>query len=369
MKIIGREVCFLQTGANNPRNGECSFLRLRDGAILMVFTEYYGEHWFDDATARISAVISRDEGETWSERFVLIEKDPECLNIMSPSLVRLPDGDVGICYLYKIMSGDVELCMPVFRRSSDEGKTWSDWRYCTDEEGYYCGVNDSAVVLSGDRIVWPMSSSLRNGVSHTGEVIFLCSSDGGASWHPMSEPIATPYSDPYGFAEPGILALPDGRLWSWFRSPYGYQYHAYSSDNGGTWSDPVPNFYFSSPDSPMRVKNVGNGITAAVFNPISFHCCMANREAWGSPKRTPLVCAVSRNGGLSFDPAGKTFVDGGFDDFINDCYLLEDDRSEAFCYGALIGVKDGFLAAYYCSNGSKVCLNCTRIRKIRFDEL
>ena len=99
MKKIGREVAFLATGAQNPRNGEGSFLRLSDGRIMYAYTEYYGDSWEDHATARISAVFSPDEGESWSQPSVLIEKDADTVNIMSVSLFRMKNGDVGCLYL------------------------------------------------------------------------------------------------------------------------------------------------------------------------------------------------------------------------------------------------------------------------------
>ena len=79
MKQIGKEVCFLKTGIKNPRNGECSFLRLRDGRIMCVYTKYYGDDWTDHAIARLEAIYSSDEGESWSESSILIEKDKEAL--------------------------------------------------------------------------------------------------------------------------------------------------------------------------------------------------------------------------------------------------------------------------------------------------
>ena len=73
MKQIGREVCFLRTGKYNPRNGESSFLRLRDGGIMCVYTKYYGDDWTAHSIARLEAIDSYDEGETWSESRSLIE--------------------------------------------------------------------------------------------------------------------------------------------------------------------------------------------------------------------------------------------------------------------------------------------------------
>ena len=152
MRKIGREVCMIKSGEHNPRNGEGSFIRLRDGGVMLAFTEYYGESGSDDAIARLSAIVSYDEGETWSDRFLLLEKDEGARNIMSASLLRMGNGDLGVCYLRKAeVSEEAIICMPVFRRSSDEGKTWSDFVPCTDEEGYYCPFNGTAVTLKSGR--------------------------------------------------------------------------------------------------------------------------------------------------------------------------------------------------------------------------
>ena len=143
-KKIGREVAFLKTGHKNPRNGEGTFARLKDGKIMHVYTEYYGDSFNDNATARLSAIFSADEGESWSKPTVLLEKDGEAENYMSPSLLRLPDGDLGLLFLRKQKKetgidcdGEKFVCMPVFCRSSDEGKSWSEYTFCIDRDGYY----------------------------------------------------------------------------------------------------------------------------------------------------------------------------------------------------------------------------------------
>ena len=51
------------------------------------------------------------------------------------------------------------------------------------------------------------------------------------------------------------------------------------------------------------------------------------------------------------------------------CYLLEDDTTNSYCYPTIIEVDDGFLVAYYHSNGTNMCLNSTKITKVRFEEL
>ena len=56
MKSIGNTVCVLPTKANNPRNGEGSFVRLADSRILYVYTKYLGEDWHDHAIAALYAI-------------------------------------------------------------------------------------------------------------------------------------------------------------------------------------------------------------------------------------------------------------------------------------------------------------------------
>ena len=101
MKKIGHEVLVLDTSETNPRNGESTFVRLYDGRILYAYTEYYSTCGEDHGVARICACTSADEGETWSKPRIMIEKDDAAQNIMSPALLCVPDGTIGIFYLRK----------------------------------------------------------------------------------------------------------------------------------------------------------------------------------------------------------------------------------------------------------------------------
>ena len=379
MKHIGREVLFLPAHEGNPRNGESTMIRLKNGDILFAYTEYYGDSWEDHAIARLCACLSHDEGETWSAPYHIIEKDEKAENIMAPSLFRLPGGELGILYLRKEKMPDNGVtCMPVFRRSADEGQTWSDMQPCTIPEGYYCGINDGAIVQKNGRILYPVSyHGLRYDAfgcctlalkPTPADVRFIASDDDGRSWHLLPAVLSTPYTDTVGLAEPGLYEHADGTLWCWFRTGYGFQYHSHSKDNGETWDPVEPNFCFTSPDAPMRVKPVGKYV-AAVFNPQPYNCLRTDCEVWASPKRTPIVCAISENDGHSFADRGITSVNGGLRHFAEHSYLLETDLTNSYCYPSIQEVKDGFLVSYYHSNNTPACLNSSKIVKIRWDEL
>lgn len=375
MKKIGKQVLFLETSESNPRNGEGSFIRLKDQAIMFVFTQYYGDSWLDHATARLAACYSYDEGESWSEPYVLIEKKENELNIMSASLFRLSNGNIGLLYITKTEDEDKRiLYSPTFCYSSDEGKSWSEPKFCTGERGLFCLNNDRVIRMKNGRIIVPVSyhgKGFRFGEwddFHPGVIRLLYSDDDGASWTVTDEKIRSPYNDKTQCQEPGIFELDDGRLWVYFRTAYGHQYQSFSEDGGETWSAAAPNLYFTSPDSPMLIKRVGKYVFS-IFNPNGYNCMNTLIEEWNSPKRTPYVCAVSKDGGLSFDSTGKTSANGKMSDFAKNCVLLEDDTSNSYCYPAVIETNNGFLVAYYHSNGSKVCLNCTKIIKVTFEEL
>lgn len=369
MKQIGKEVCFLKTGIKNPRNGECSFLRLRDGRIMCVYTKYYGDDWTDHAIARLEAIYSSDEGESWSESSILIEKDEEALNIMAASLIRLENGDLGVLYLRKSMKDKKLLCMPYFARSSDEGKTFSDPICCISKEGYYCVNNDRLIRLKNGRILFPAAYHGESGRRLAAGCLTVCySDDDGRSFHQIENFVYSPYDDDTQLQEPGLYELSDGRLWMFCRTAYGHQYQCFSNDGGMTFGDVTPAFRFTSPDSPMQVKDA-HGYTLAIFNPVSYHCLREDREDWKSPKRTPFVLAISKDGGLSFTDMKKTFRDGGFIPFEKDCRLLESDLSNSYCYPAIIETNGGFLVGYYHSDNTPICLNGTKITKVSLNEL
>ena len=300
MKQIGREVCFLKTGEGNPRNGESSFLRLRDGRIMCSYTKYYGDDWTDHAVARIEAIYSSDEGESWSESTILLEKDADALNFMSPSLIRLTNGDLGLLYLRKSMHGENLLCMPCFVRSSDEGKTFSAPISCMEKEGYYVVNNDRMIRLGNGRIMFAAAYHGESGKrSKAGMLTVVYSDDDGRSFQQMEGFVRSPYDDDTQLQEPGLYELPDGRIWMFCRTAYGFQYQCFSEDGGMSFGPVMPAFRFTSPDSSMQVRSV-HGKTVAIFNPLGYHCLREDTESWKSPKRTPFVAAVSDDGGLSF---------------------------------------------------------------------
>ena len=101
MKKVGKSVSFIAVNENRSRIGEGTLIGLKNGDLLYVLTEYIGNERADHSNARLSACLSRDGGESWSDPVCIMEKDENAENIMSPSLVRLNSGELGMIYLRK----------------------------------------------------------------------------------------------------------------------------------------------------------------------------------------------------------------------------------------------------------------------------
>ncbi|MBR5009227.1 MAG: exo-alpha-sialidase, partial [Clostridia bacterium] len=152
------------------------------------------------------------------------------------------------------------------------------------------------------------------------------------------------------------------------RTVYGFQYQSFSKDGGKTWTVPEPALLFPSPDSPMRVNKLGAKVIA-VFNPVGHSPYAAHNTPWGAPQRTPIMLAVSGDGGLSFAKPAKEFSWNLFNAHRQHCFLMEDDSADSYCYPAMIRVNGGYLVTYYCDAGSHRVLNCSHVVKITDEEL
>jgi hypothetical protein len=106
----------------NPRNSEADMLRLRDGRLLLAWTEFYTTKGSDWGPARISAMFSSDQGRAWSSKRTLQENIGQ-MNVMEPDLLRLRSGKVLFVFCRKNSEAD---CLPMLRVSRDDARTFSE---------------------------------------------------------------------------------------------------------------------------------------------------------------------------------------------------------------------------------------------------
>jgi sialidase-1 len=354
----------LTHGPGNPRNSEGAFATLKDGRLVFIYSRYDGDDWADEATARLCARYSADGGRTWTaEDIVVVENEGRC-NVMSVSLLRLQDGRLGLWYLRK---DGIDNCH-AYLRTSDDDATWSAPTCCIPAPGYFVVNNDRVVQLNSGRLIVPASyhrnrlppgADPRNvyaSMDGRGIAIWFLSDDGGATWRESSDWWALPVRSGSGLQETGVVELRDGRLYAYCRTDVGRQYEMSSEDGGDTWASPRPST-FQGPCAPLSIKRLPTGDLLAVWNDHSGRLAPVPTDAtftaqsWG---RTPLVCALSRDDGHTWERHK----------------LLEDDPARGYCYTAVHPAEDAVLLAYCCGGGgSGVPLQDSCIRRVDYDYL
>lgn len=357
MKKIGKEVCFLQTGPTNSRNGEGDFIRLPDGRIMFAYTEYVSGKGDDHAPARISAVFSSDEGESFTGHTVLFETDGGDVNNMCVSLLEMGRGDIGLFYGRKFVGKNGNISMDVMLRRSRDGISWSEPKSCIGRDEYFVYENDRVVRLQSGRILIPLNLHESRGEDVEGEGVthYFYSDDDGESFTDSGARISHPSGEKEaGLQETGVLQFSDGTLFSYSRTLCGSQFESFSRDEGITWSTPHASTVFFSPNSPMQTAHLKNGKTVAIFNPIPNY---PGRDTVNEPSgRTPFMCLVTDGDGSGFWTDSTP-------------YLLEDDMKNGYCYASVFAADDYFLVSYYHSeNNPSICLKACKIVKIMYSE-
>ncbi len=300
-----------------PRNTEGSIVELKDGRLLLAWTQFYGGT-ADNAGAVIAGVISDDGGRTWGKPFLLQENVGKC-NVMSVSLIRLKSGKIGMFYLVKNSLRDLQVYA---RYSSDEGKTWSPPMRVTPDEGYNVLNNDRVIQLSTGRILVPVAYTPDIGKPDPAVSFVLYSDDEGRTWKKSSPDLHAPKR---GAMEPGVVELADGRILMIIRTQTGRIYHSYSSDGGAHWEEARP-MDIVSPEAPASIKRIpGTKDLLLVWN----NNFEPEKSHGGA--RNPLTVGISSDGGKTW-----THVKN-----------IETEPGKSWAYVSILFVGKRVLLTYY----------------------
>lgn len=291
-------------GPQNPRNSEAAIIPLKDGRLLLGWTEFYAGNGADHGPARISGKLSSDGGHTWNEKYTLIENDGGC-NVMEVNFLRLKDSSIALFYCQK--NSEEADCRVMMRVSKDEGKTFGPAKQLS-AAGKYTGLtNGRSIRLKSGRI---LLEAWEDGYSYC-----YLSDDDGTTWRESQR-----IKPEQGSWEPACIELKDGRVLMLTRTGMGGQFKSLSTDGGEHWSAPVlsPLEGTAAPVSISRIPTTGDLLAVWNHNP-------------GGQARTPFTAAVSKD-------EGETWVQ-----FRN----IEEGTNDAWAYPAVTWVNNEALLTYF----------------------
>lgn len=210
---------------------EAAILPFEDGRLYLAYSS--GEcASFTEGDIRIMGRWSYDEGESWSEPF-LIRKCEGVANAMEPSFLRLPSGRILQEYQQRdgYFTDDERFggLQPMNTWSDDECATWSEPSCITGEERSFFSTNDRLVPLSTGRILLPVLTA-----PHLASVRVWFSDDEGRSWQKGSGEVQAAEGVTYGY--PMAAELSDCTIAMFLLNSTGSIHVAHSRDGGDTWS-------------------------------------------------------------------------------------------------------------------------------------
>lgn len=328
-----------ETSENNPRNSEGSFVTLKDGSILYIYTRFQGKHDGDNALGHLASCVSKDGGETWDDHDEPLVPKTGKENDMSVSLLRLADGRIALFYLVK---NSIRDCRMVMRTSADEGASWSEPVDCMpNEDNYFVVNNDRIIQTKSGRLIAPAAIHVIDGKwSGAADLVCFISDDAGQTWRRGQQTITPTKENGSRWVnqEPGVVELKDGRIMFWARAEGGAQSYAYSSDECETFT-PLKPWNFASPLAPASIERIpSTGDLLLVWNDNP------------GKQRSPLTVAVSRDEGETWQHRQN----------------LEGNPKGWYCYAAIHFVGDDVLVSYWDRVNGKIA---TKFQKFGLDWL
>lgn len=301
-------------GVRNPRNSEAAIAILKDGSLLLGWTEFYAGDGADHGPARIAGKRSTDAGRTWGDRYTLVENDGGC-NVMEVNFLRLKTGALALFYCQK--NSESTDCRVMMRTSSDEGQTWVAPRQLSADNKYTGLTNGRSIRITSGRILLEAWEG--------GDSYCYLSDDEGMSWR-ESQRVQPADGPSY---EPACVELRDGRVLMLMRTGLGGQFQSISADGGQSWTPPAPTQLTgtAAPVSISRVPTTGHLL--AIWNN------NLGKDLPGNVGRTPLTAAISRDEGETWEQLKN----------------IEQGTDDAWAYPAVTWLGNEALTTYFTYRG------------------
>jgi lysophospholipase L1-like esterase len=280
------------------RNGEASLIDLRDGSLLLMYGAHQKSGDWD--RGEIRQMRSRDEGKTWSAPETVFSDAKRSL--FQVAFARLANGDLGLTHTSLANGRDA---FKVFRRSTDEGQTWSEPLKISDaSHEYTTGPWDKLYVLASGRVIALLHCNMKPDAKKQGGplgVYTVYSDDHGQTWtrSPLNEVLHVSDNPlkkhEWGFWEPALVEHASAKLLMLGRTTTGWLWESRSDDNGTTWSAPVQSTVPNPVAPPVLTRVPGTDTLALIHNPD-----VKLSDSWHGGERVALAFRTSQDSGRTW---------------------------------------------------------------------
>jgi Neuraminidase (sialidase) len=280
------------------RNGEASLIELRDGSLLLMYGAHQKSGDWD--RGEIRQMRSHDGGKTWSSPETVFSDAKRSL--FQISFARLANGDLGLTHTSLANGRDA---FKVFRRSTDEGKTWSDPLKISDaSHEYTTGPWDKLYVLASGRVIALLHCNMKPDAKKQGGLLgvyTVYSDDQGRTWtrSPLKEVLHVSDNPlkkhEWGFWEPALVEHAPAKLLMLGRTTTGWLWESRSEDNGTTWSAPVQSTVPNPVAPPVLTRVPGTDTLALIHNPD-----VKLSDSWHGGERVALAFRTSQDSGRTW---------------------------------------------------------------------
>jgi predicted neuraminidase len=292
---------FFETGRVSPLNSPYSngipcVALIPGGKLIATWTV-----WGSPSKAKIVYSLSSDSGHNWTQPVTLIDNPGKADG--DPSIVI--DGE-GIIVLSTTQPDPGKISRTEFwmTRSDDDGKTWSKPVLAPHSHVYAEGKYSVGYRLKDGRLAIPYAWDIfcEKGLTPATEgemdnrAGLLFSSDGGKNWvaegDMHAEPIRLTPHAVNGVDEPTVAVFDDGKIFALLRTGSDHLYQSWSTDNGATWSTPIPSPLqgHNAPAALWRLK--GTGEVVVVWDnsssnrwPLEVALSSDGAKSWGKPRQ------------------------------------------------------------------------------------
>ena len=287
---------------SSPRNDTANVVEVADGRLMVAWHRYNAgpEGASDFGLATIAGAFSSDDGATWHDERLLVDVVKGDLNVQAPALALLPSGDLLLACNRAHSKSSTSMLL---YRSSDGGMSFSyDRAIWEHSDGQMLqGGAASLLRLANGRLILPFHGGTGDQWGQHNRIWCYYSDDEGATWNIGPGAIDLPMR---GAMEPSVAELPTGELIMSIRTQLGAVFISRSNDGGEHFSLACAS-NLKSPESCTCLRLIPGTNNLALFWNDSLYD--PTHHHYGI--RTPLSCAISNDGGTTFQKIGD--VDGG----------------------------------------------------------